>query len=382
LALTLLIGCRPAKAPVIVTPQSDASNASGASNAATATADAAGSDAAGDALPQTADAATDGSGVSTATPDVRIVCVGDMTFSRSGARSMGDPDDLLAAVRKRLADADITYGNLETPLSSRGKPADKQYTFRGPISAAAALARAGFDVVSVANNHSLDYGRTAFADTIDALEDAGVTPVGGGADRDAAWAPVIVKANGARVAFLAFSEITPVDFAATSTRSGCAYTQDFAAVRSAVKAAAQTADYTVVAMHWGIENNYTPTARQVKEGRALIKAGADAVLASHPHVLQGVEFYRDGLIAYSMGNFVFSPGAASGRDSAILHLTLTADGVDAVSATPVHLDTFAPKPQKGASGKRVLKILKKGSVARGTQVSINDAGSRATFKPK
>ncbi|MDR1412846.1 MAG: CapA family protein [Actinomycetes bacterium] len=313
-------------------------------------------------------------------PDLTITAVGDLTFSRSGGASFGTPKKLLSNVKATLKKADITYGNLETPLSARGKAADKTFTFRGPKSAAAAMASAGFDIVSVSNNHSLDYGRSAFADTRSALKKAKVAAVGGGKNKKEAWKPVVIKRKKATVAFLAFSEITPANFAATSTKSGCSYTQDFAAVKKAVKAAAKKYDYLIVGMHWGIESQYAPTAHQVKEGRALIKAGAAAVLGSHPHVLQGVEFYKKGLIAYSMGNFVFSPGSAKGRDSAILTLKLTDKGVTEVSAKPVKIEGFTPKVKSGTAGKRILNILKKGSKARGTKVSIK--GNTITFKKK
>lgn len=315
-----------------------------------------------------------------ARPDISIVCVGDMTFSRSGGVRFGKPTTLLKRVRSQLRAGDITYGNLETPLSGRGKRAAKTFTFRGPTSAAAALAAAGFDVVSVANNHSLDYGRVAFSDTRKALARAKVLAAGGGANKKAAWKPVVIKRKGATIAFFAFSEITPASFAATAKRSGCAYTQNFAAVKRAVKAAAKKYDYVVVGMHWGIELRANPTARQVREGRALIRAGAAAVLGSHPHVLEGVEYYKGGLIAYSMGNFVFSPGSAAGRDTAILKLTLTDTGVKSVTARPVRIVGFTPKVQKGASGKRILKLLKVRSKARGTRVTIR--GNTATFKKR
>jgi poly-gamma-glutamate synthesis protein (capsule biosynthesis protein) len=304
--------------------------------------------------------------------------VGDLTFSRSGARSFGDPDTLLTEVAPLLQTADLSYGNLETPLSDRGSPADKSFTFRGPLSAAPALARAGFDVMSVANNHSLDYGRKAFDDTLRALDKAGVNPVGGGKNHQEAWAPLIVERKGALIAFLAFSEITPTDFAATSSKSGCAYTQDFAAVKKAVVQAAKEADYVVVGMHWGIEGDYEPTSRQVKEAHALIKAGAAAVLGSHPHVLQGIEFYQDGLIAYSMGNFLFSPGSDKGRDSAILSFTLTDDGPRMVSARAAYLARYAPTLPSGSNARRILNILKKGSVQRGTSVELEESSARFT----
>jgi poly-gamma-glutamate synthesis protein (capsule biosynthesis protein) len=283
------------------------------------------------------------------------------------------------AVAAALQAADVTLGNLECALSSRGSSVPgKTFTFRGDPLAASGLAAAGFDLVSLANNHARDFGPIALRDTMIALRAAGVAWAGAGSDKAAAWTPALIERGGARIAFLAFSEIGPSNFAATSARSGTAYTFSAEAVRRAIKAAHAQADYVIVSFHWGVELASSPTARQVSTGRAAINAGADAVLSHHPHVIEGIEFYRRGLIAYSLGNFVFSPGNAKGHDSIVLHLSLSSSGVSAVTVTPAHIGSnTAPTPATGSTARRILAVVAKTSRARGSHVSV--AGTVASI---
>jgi poly-gamma-glutamate synthesis protein (capsule biosynthesis protein) len=148
---------------------------------------------------------------------------------------------------------------------------------------------------------------------------------------------------------------------------------------NAIRAAHKNADYVIVSFHWGIEKDYSANANQVSLGRAAIRAGADLVLSHHPHVIQGVEFYRKGLIAYSLGNFVFSPGSSMGRDSMILSLTLSPKGVSKVRARPVWIGYDGkPVPKSGATGRRILGIVKRTSMQRGSRVSVGSSEARIT----
>lgn len=312
-------------------------------------------------------------GAHAATTDITINAVGDICFSGGSGQSLGSPRRLLAASKATLRRADITYGNLETPLSSRGsKWPNKSFNFRGPLSAAPALRSAGFDVLSGANNHALDYGRTAFNDTRRVVKKNGMAYVGGGANIRDAWAPRIITVKGKKVAFIAYSEITPTGFAATAKHSGTAYLKRMSQATSAVRAAAKQADYVVVAPHWGIEKKYDPSKRQVNEAHALIRAGADVVLGSHPHRIQGVEYYRNGVIAYSLGNYVFSGGSSASHDTMILKVTLAGGKVKSASTRPVRIVNAAPKVMKptSSSGKRITGIIKRTSAKRGTRAVV------------
>lgn len=318
----------------------------------------------------------------TAPPPVTVAAVGDMMFSSAPGRlvSAHGPKAPFRSTAKILRGADVAVGNLETALSRRGAPVPgKTFTFRGTPKAAQGMAWAGFDFVSLANNHARDYGSTALKDTIKTLDKAKIAHAGAGKNRKAAWKPAIIERNGAKIAFLGFSQIGPSNFAATSSRRGTAYTMNRAAVSKAIKAASKKADYVIVSFHWGVEKDFSANARQIADGRSAVRAGADLVLSHHPHVIQGVEFYKKGLIAYSLGNFVFSPGSQMGRDSMVLRMTLGPDGVSKVSAVPVRINSGKPVVQKGASAKRIIGIIKKTSRGRGTKVTRS--GSIAKLRP-
>lgn len=315
-------------------------------------------------------------------PTITVTAVGDMLFDSAPKRLIQAKGGRapFTALASRLRAADVTVGNLECPLSTRGRPvAGKTFTFQGDPRAAEGLVWAGFDLLSLANNHARDYGETALRDTFKILGKSGLAFAGAGVDRAAAWRPVIIERGGARIAYLAFSEITPVDFAATSSRPGTAYTQSISAVLKAIKAAHKKADYVIVSFHWGTEGKHAPTARQVSEGRAAVRAGADMVLSHHPHVVQGVEFYRRGIIAYSLGNFVFSPGSDSGRDTMLLHASMGPKGITGVSIEPVWVShSGRPIRPTGSAARRILDIVKTTSRGRGTHVRISGASALLT----
>lgn len=318
--------------------------------------------------------------VSSRPPTVTVTAVGDLLFDsapkrliqRSGGKAP------FSRVASHLVGADVTIGNLECPLSNRGSPVPgKTFTFQGDPRAVSGLKWAGFDLLALGNNHARDYGAVALSDTFANLRAADIAYAGAGRDKERAWRPAVITRGGARIAFLSFSQISPSSFAATSSRSGTAYTFDSSAVKRAIRSASATADYVVVSFHWGVEKTFSPTAKQVRDGRAAIDAGADLVLSHHPHRIQGVEYYRGRLIAYSLGNFVFSPGTAGGRDTMILHVTLGPNGVSKATAEPVYIGDYGrPSIATGSSAQRILGIIRRTSRERGTRVSVSGGVAR------
>ncbi len=234
------------------------------------------------------------------------------------------------SVAPDLRRADIAIANLECAVSNRGTPASgKQYTFRGAPSSLRAMADyAGIDIVSLANNHSLDYGRIAFADTISFARRFGLRVIGGGRDLGMARRPRILTRGGLRVAFLGYSDVRPLGFDAGPTWSGTApaFPSYIAAdVRSARR---NGADAVVVYFHWGIERSLVPTSRQRALAGVAFDAGATVVLGAHPHVLQPRETPRPGrLVAWSLGNFVFGANSPGTANTGILHVRLGRDRV-------------------------------------------------------
>ena len=286
----------------------------------------------------------------TATPPpaparVLLAAVGDVMLGRSvGARLEREgAGAALAAVRDILAGADIAIANLESPIATGGAPAPKAYAFRAPPAAAAALALAGIDLVSLANNHALDYGPAALAETRALLAERGIASIGAGPDRAVAHAPAMIARGGLTIAFLGYVTV-PVEgggfdprvWAATDDAAGVAWL-DVAAITAEVGAAARMADLVVVMLHFGQEWQPRPSPAQREQARAAIDAGAALVVGSHPHVLQEVEAYGGGLIAYSLGNFVFDGFPDPANDSAILLVELGADGVAGHELVPVRI---------------------------------------------
>ena len=278
-------------------------------------------------------------------PPARVVlaAVGDVMLGRSvGVRLESEGAEVaFAGVRHILAGADIAVANLESAIGVTGAPAPKAYTFRAPPIAVEALALAGIDLVSLANNHSLDYGPESLAETRALLAEAGVLSPGAGPNRAAAHAAATVEREGLTIAFLAYVTVPverggydPSTWAARDHTPGVAWL-DIPTMAEEVVAARRDADLVVVLLHFGMEWALEPSEAQREQARAAIDAGATLVIGSHPHVLQPLEAYGGGLIAYSLGNFVFDGFWDPANDSAILLVELTAAGVAGHELVPV-----------------------------------------------
>lgn len=265
----------------------------------------------------------------TATPDTRPVTIaitGDVMLARSVnermlATAAGDPFPF-SATADYLRGFDITVGNLECVVSTLGRPEPKEFTFEADPRGFARVAAAGFDIVSLANNHSGDYGKDAFLDMLAHLPAHGLQPLGGGANLAAAHAPVIRRVRSTSVGLLAYCEIGPENFAAGPNTPGHAWL-DPAAMRADLAALRSQVDFIVVFTHWGVEYQTVETDHQRALARLAIDAGADLVVGAHPHVRQPAETYQGKLIVYSLGNFVFDlmPGYEESRGN-VLALTL------------------------------------------------------------
>ena len=265
-----------------------------------------------------------------------LAFVGDMLFTENtlsryhqqGISSMFS-EELLSA----MTDADLFMVNEEFPFSTRGEAAeDKQFTFRVDPSYVRIFQEIGVDVATVANNHALDFGVNAFTDSLDTLDQAGIARVGGGRTLSEAKAPVIRTVGDSTVGILGASRVIPVSsWTAGSARPGMFTAYDQAPLLNEISDLSSQCDYTVVYLHWGIEKDEYPQEYQRKLAYACIDAGADLVVGSHPHVLQGFETYKGKLIAYSLGNFLFSN---STNPTVLLQVHIKKDGTLAASLIP------------------------------------------------
>ena len=238
---------------------------------------------------------------------IRIAITGDLMLGRSLSPQMLATRDgfPFAQTGDYLRSFDLTVGNLECVVSTLGSPIPgKQFTFEANPVGFERLQNAGFDVVSVANNHSGDYGQQAFMDMLHHLPAHGITPLGGGATIAAAHAPVIKTVHTTTVGFLAYCEIEPMSFAATATTPGHAWL-DPTLMQADILALRSRVDYIIAFTHWGIEYQTLPDVDQQAMAHLAIDAGVDLVVGAHPHVRQTVELYHGKPIIYSLGNFLF-----------------------------------------------------------------------------
>jgi poly-gamma-glutamate capsule biosynthesis protein CapA/YwtB (metallophosphatase superfamily) len=296
---------------------------------------------------------------------LRLYAVGDINLGRRLAKERlleGDTLYPFLALRDSLAAADITFGNLESPIAPDPSTApDSDAVFTAPPAAAAALARAGFDIVSTANNHAWDGGRPAVEETMRQLTRAGVRFVGSGFGQDMAEQPVILERRGWRVAFFALTRAwnpAPYTF---HRHAGSRYIAwgDTGRIYPAIRElkANRRADLVVVSMHGGTEFVDAPPKHMQDLARGVVDAGADLVLAHHPHVLQPVVWYKRRPIVQSLGNFVFLQSDPWTRLSAILRIVVTPDRRLRLSAIPVHVG-HQPTLATGAAADSVRRRLR------------------------
>lgn len=226
-------------------------------------------------------------------------------YSRAGGISGVLDQGYLSAIRS----VDYFAVNEEFPFSSRGtKAADKQYTFRLAPEKVSIFQEIGIDAVTLANNHALDYGTEALLDTCDVLDGAGILHTGAGKDLDAAKQPVVFEKNGQKVALIGATRVIPeAGWAAVKGHPGMlsSYEVSVEPLLAQIAECHAAGEKVVVLIHWGIERDETPQEYQRALAKRYIDAGADLVIGSHPHVLQGMEYYKGKPIFYSLGNFIF-----------------------------------------------------------------------------
>ena len=292
----------------------------------------------------------------TATPNspVTLEAVGDLMLGRTiGEQVLAQgPQVVFAGVQSALDQADVLVGNLECVITESDQAVPKTYNMKAPPETAIALSLAGFDLVSVANNHAMDYGYAGLLDSQKTLSQYGILTVGAGINATAAHTSVIIERKGLRLAFLAYVDV-PVErsgfdthsWVATSSTPGIAWA-DPQQITADVKAAKKNADVVIVLLHSGLEvGDYLPPISDIQREAAhsAIDAGAAVVLGSHPHVLEQIELYHGGLIAYSLGNFVFDQYYGIADATIILRVVLGRDGFESYDYVPVLIENGLPQ---------------------------------------
>ena len=290
-----------------------------------------------------------------------------------------------------LRPADILFGNLEAPFladTTGMEKAEKTYTFAVPPRSSSVLSAGGFDLVTLANNHVLDFGPAGLYSTWAVLDSIGIAHVGSGRTKADAHAHRIFEKEGHRVAFLAYNHTFPRDFWATGARTGTAHAGD-EGLASEVRRAGREADIVIVSFHWSGELVETPREYQRILARIAVDNGAGLVVGHHPHTLQPLEWRGGGLIAYSLGNFVFGSYSPEARGAALM--VTFVDGAPVVADLyPLDVNNlrrrFRPRPLPPSSwgmlGSAVLDAMADSAAAGGEGIRTDPGGFLRLRPPK
>jgi len=294
-------------------------------------------------------------------PEITLAFAGDVHFTGRTLRLLDEPETAFGAIAGTLGDADLTVLNLETAVTDRGTPQPKRFHFRAPKQAYAALRAAGVDAVSIANNHTLDYGQVGLLDTLDSAAAAGYPVFGAGRDVDEAYAPWVTEVKAVRIAVLGMSQVGELasQWKPTATRPGIAMAFDAERASRAVAEARARADLVIVFMHWGVEGSSCPSAQMTSFARRMARDGADIVLGTHAHTLLTDGWIGDTYVHYGLGNFLWY-GNSHSTDSGVLKLTVRDRAVVRNQFLPATVSgTGQPVLVSGAARKRIEDKLRR-----------------------
>lgn len=294
--------------------------------------------------------------------EVSLVAVGDISFSRSveQATKIHGHDYPLSEIKNYLRGADIVFGNLETPITPGREISTGEMIFRSNPGTETALKDAGFNLLSLANNHTMNFGTKGLEDTFKYLKQAGINYVGAGENDQEAYRPVYLETKGIKFAFLAYQnqKIVPTSYGATASHAGTAF-MNAEKMTEAVKEAKQNADFVIVSMHAGDEYAAKPNSLQINFAHAAIDAGADLVIGHHPHVVQTMEEYKNKYIFYSLGNFIFDQmWSQDTKRGLAIKIYFAKDKINGVSLLPVAIENYCqPRPANEKESAQILQRL-------------------------
>ncbi len=326
-----------------------------------------------------------------------LVAVGDIQLSRRVGQRIREKGwgYLFEAIQNLTDSSDIAFANLECPAALSGSPypgKDPDVTFLSDPAALFGLKQAGFSVLSLANNHTNDYGAPALLETLQALGLLGISTCGAGASEAEAHEPAIKNLGPWSVAVLAYAEklwsVVEARGIPPEATAGVAVIDEDRIVRD-IQRAKERADLVILSLHWGEEHEGIPTETQRDLAHRLVNAGAGLIVGHHPHVVQGVEYFQGVPILYSLGNFVFDMISPRTYDSVLARITLrfseTARGerirrsveIPNLELVPIHIDrqTYAPQQAVGADRSRILELLAKRCDVLGTPSKVTERGT-------
>lgn len=313
--------------------------------------------------------------------EISIAVVGDIMFGPDVSQIMDKEGSLapFAGAVEILKDADVTFGILEGGIGTRGEAVqDKEHTFRSRPTAARGLLNAGFDVLSLANPHIMDYGEEGFLDTLEFLSWYGLKHVGGGINAEEARKPVVLTAKDVKVAFLAYYRRTEFDqYFGKRDKIGPALPIYGELEQDVAKAKAQ-ADVVIASMHWGIQVEESGvTSRQKLFAHKLIDSGADVVVGQWLHKLQGIEIYKGKPVIYSLGDFIYGTYAKKIPIGFVLKFVFSGTKLIRVEIIPLSTsdaktESYFPVVLQGEAAENAIKTLRDLSREFGTDIQSKD----------
>jgi poly-gamma-glutamate capsule biosynthesis protein CapA/YwtB (metallophosphatase superfamily) len=250
--------------------------------------------------------------------DVIINVVGDV-HGESAIKKEAIP-----SLKKYFADGNLNIFNLETAITAETKKEEKEYNFKTDLSFLKTLRSVGFNVATVANNHSYDFGEKGFLDTLQALDKAGIKYVGGGVNSAIAYQGQVFTFKGIRIGVLGLAKVNggPASIAGKE-KPGTTNGYDAASTESAITAIKKVSDIVIVLVHWGEEGSFCPRPAELSSARKWQSLGADIIVGSHTHTLQPIKFAKNQLVAYSMGNFIFYSSQLENRSTGLLKIRIS-----------------------------------------------------------
>jgi len=285
---------------------------------------------------------------------VKLLAVGDISLQTRNNRHPFEK------VKQILASKDFLFGNLETVLSTQGEKAQKAVLIYSPPERVECLKDADFDIINIANNHIMDLGIEGFTETLRTLNESNLTFIGASNRPEPNWA--IMEKGGVKLGFLGYYEggfSLPEKGVWINRIELADITRDIESIKP-------KCNFITVSLHWGFEKVFYPSPKQIDLAHRLIDAGATVVLGHHPHVIQGIEKYKGGVIAYSLGNFQFGFNAIEcqternkrANQSIVLLLEIGKDGLESYETIPLKIDEdFIPSPVTREEQEEMLHFI-------------------------
>lgn len=301
-------------------------------------------------------------------PKLRFIAVGDIMLGRGvGYRleKSGGYEKAFENVSSVLKQGDIVFGNLETPItaSTHGLDSKRKIVLKAKPDSINALTSAGFNLISLSNNHMMDYYERGLFDTIYMLNQNNISCAGGGKNIDEARQPAIIEKNGLKIGLLAYTDMAELifagdpylSFASTENKSGLV-PRKYETIREDISKLREEVDLIAVSLHWGIEDSFKITDDQIEFAHNLIDDGADIILGHHPHQFQGMEIYKGKPIMYSMGNFLFDQNDPENMESFIIDMEYKGTELSQLTAIPVRIvDKSHVEIQTGEKATNILE---------------------------